>query len=136
MEELEPLKLSGVQEIVYEPLKVVIDRLEWYRGQGFDESALLRKTDNRKCCLGFAALVDGAIPLSIRGINAPHQIVDSNILARLRNGADAGMEKNGSSTELCYKMMATNDSKMEESDREQELIGLGKKVNIEFSFIN
>ena len=51
--------------------KLVIDRTRWLRGEGPEESALLRPTDNKMCCLGFDALRRGLTSDEIKGVEAP-----------------------------------------------------------------
>jgi len=60
-----------------EPL--VIKRSEWYRGNRTG-SALLRKQDGRKCCLGFECLLRGIPANRIEGRGLPIYIWDSDDL--------------------------------------------------------
>lgn len=50
--------------------ELVIDRQKWYRGQLYG-SKLLRKGDQRMCCLGFYALACGLKPDNIVEVSTP-----------------------------------------------------------------
>ena len=43
-------------------MKLVIDRATWLRGEGHEQSYLLRECDGKMCCLGFFALACGLHP--------------------------------------------------------------------------
>jgi len=36
-----------------QPMQFTVKRSEWYRGQGYTGSRLLREQDRKRCCLGF-----------------------------------------------------------------------------------
>ena len=54
--------------------KLVIDRQRWLRGEGVDESYLLRKHDCKMCCLGFYCLLLDLTPEEIVGKTTPAQL--------------------------------------------------------------
>ncbi len=55
-------------------MKFKIDRRKWLRGEGSEDSKLLRKSDGLMCCLGQVALQCG-IPIScIRERGAPDDV--------------------------------------------------------------
>ena len=113
-------------------LKVEIDRTTWLRGEGQDQSFLLRSSDGRKCCMGFAALAAGIDPedldcAAIHSIEADY-VPDSLAVFNIHNGFLPSE---------VYNVYRINDhTTMSSADRESELIKAGKKVGIEFSFVN
>lgn len=54
-----------------EKIKVYIDRSRWLRGEGPEDSRLLRSTDGKMCCLGFCLLELGKTEDEIRDVPAP-----------------------------------------------------------------
>jgi hypothetical protein len=52
-------------------LKFTVDRKRWLRGEGEQNSLLLRESDNKMCCLGFACLAAGHTEDEIRNVATP-----------------------------------------------------------------
>lgn len=52
-------------------MKLTIKRKEWLRGEGTERSYLVRKSDNRKCCLGILGIACGLSPDMLRGLVTP-----------------------------------------------------------------
>jgi hypothetical protein len=52
-------------------LKFTVDRKRWLRGEGERNSLLLRESDGKMCCLGFACLAAGHTESDIRGVATP-----------------------------------------------------------------
>lgn len=59
-----------MQTLKGELTKVVIKRSEWLRGEGSGRSYLIRKSDNKKCCVGFALEQAGYERNELLGIHA------------------------------------------------------------------
>lgn len=55
-------------------LKFTVWRERWLRGERSAQSFLLRSSDGRMCCLGFACLAAGYKESDIRDISAPRMI--------------------------------------------------------------
>lgn len=52
-------------------LKFTVDRKRWLRGEGEPRSRLLRSSDGKMCCLGFACLAAGHTEDEIRDVATP-----------------------------------------------------------------
>lgn len=52
--------------------RLVIDRSRWLRGEGGDDSYLLRAKDEKMCCLGFYGLACGFALDDLRSVGAPY----------------------------------------------------------------
>ena len=51
-----------------------INRKKWLRGEGDDDSRLLRSTDNKMCCLGFLGKACGISSACLSGRGMPNTI--------------------------------------------------------------
>jgi hypothetical protein len=131
-------------------LKVVVDRTKWLRGQGGVVSYLLAPPpsqvaipphlEGKMCCLGFACKVLDYTDDDIRGFKTlgdPHDVEPEHLRgAAGRLAARVGMKSHLIDSALS-SLYATNDSReLKDAAREAELIRLGAKINIEFTFIN
>lgn len=111
-------------------LRVVIDRRTWYRGKTAQNAYLLDGDTGEMCCMGFASLAAGLKPEQIRGKKSV------NVLG-LGDEDVPGLEYFTTSTETSSQVYATNDNpNLSDAEREDALIQLGKRCNIEFVFEN
>lgn len=55
-------------------LNVIVDRSRWLRGEGEKRSLLLRTTDDKMCCLGFACLAAGHTIEEISDMATPSEL--------------------------------------------------------------
>ncbi len=114
-------------------MTLTIDRKTWLRGEGTSASFLLRKSDGKKCCLGFYSLR--------KGFNKKF-IEDKKSLPQLPNP-----EKNF--PDFCVKgleipinsdfageLMGINDGILEESERESKITKLFKEIGVKVKFVN
>ena len=112
-------------------LNVVIDRQRWLRGEGNDSSYLLRRSDARMCCMGFACLADGATEDMITGQTTVHNLIRANEANEWRPTFKHGIANN------LFSLYATNDQQdLDAGERESRIIAYGREVDIEFSFVN
>lgn len=58
---------------------VVIEREKWIHGEGSSESYLLRHSDGKMCCLGFASLACGLMPEVIEKERAVMSLVRNGV---------------------------------------------------------
>lgn len=139
-------------------MKLTIERDKWLRGEGSDESCLLRTTDQKMCCLGFLACKLGYSEQDIANLESPVQVIsetqknlwpaemmrstfypneNSNILPDDHlNGVPIG---NGNVT---MNLMLENDleidekhSRHSEADRERKLKEIFASIGIEVEFV-
>lgn len=98
-----------------------INRSKWLRGEGNENSYLLRGDDGKMCCLGQVCEQEGVPGSELIGISEP-----------------AGLQKRKSSlpkwlfSEVAYEMMEENDTKA----REERLKKLAVKAGVEFLFVD
>jgi len=88
-------------------MKLVIDRKTWLRGEGVDNSYLLRGKDGRRCCLGFLASQCGILDEYLMRVEAPNQICDHEAYKKLPNFLFNEQQNENSS--VCCKLMIAND---------------------------
>lgn len=124
--------------------KLTIDRKEWLRGEGSDASSLLRKSDGKKCCLGFHALQLGYTEEQIGSLASPPNLVFRTREDRYNaDGAphsilvyrDSHVFRSGP-TPLCARLMMVNDEPdRPDAEREAELTTLFAEADIEVEFV-
>ena len=107
-------------------MKVKINRDTWLRGDDGSESFLLRRSDEKMCCLGFAAIECG-VPLSkIGGLHTPYS---------LEVGYSWPVQPTYDNREGYELLMNINDATgLTETEREAQLIEAGVGVGLEFEF--
>lgn len=106
-------------------MKVKINRDTWLRGQGGSESYLRRKSDEKMCCLGFAAFECG-VELS--------DIVDHRTPYDFEVGYNWPVPPTWNGGGYERLMNINDDLDLTEIERERKLIGAGKEVGLEFEF--
>jgi len=101
-------------------MKFKIDRRRWLRGEGAENSRLLRVSDGKMCCLGQVALQCGV---------REHEIAWQETPDGIRPGSKNGMPEWIRYTTIdCEEAMSINDSKRRKPElREKALIKLFKK---------
>jgi len=113
-------------------MKVRVDRQRWLRGDL--NSFLLRESDKKMCCLGFAALAAGATKDEINGLTSPANIptILPDLVTKDYDDSDYFDNK------IADQLMLVNDTESitNDSEREAKIIELGNEVGIQFEFIN
>lgn len=121
----------------YPLLKVTVDRRRWLRGEGSVASSLFDDYNKKMCCLGFATRACGCSIDKIRGQASPACVVigHTNTKESLARFLAAKSEvKNSGAT---GRMITINDDiKINDAEREDRLKKWGKKLNIQFTFVN
>lgn len=120
-------------------LKVVVDRKTWLHGEGDDQSFLRRTSDGKKCCLGFACLAVGLDEYVINDVQDPNSLrfkLPNNTLPEaLQELVGPAYCLDNSLT--CSDLMRINDQlDYDDTLREEDLVRLGKQVQLEFEFVN
>ena len=126
-------------------LNVVIDRKTWGRGK---ITLLRNRADGLQCCLGFACLAAGATEDEITGWGEVDYLVQRDYVKNERflervsgllrlDSADNTYYSNETHNDL----VRINDSmgrhgNITEEKREADIIELGKKADINFSFVD
>lgn len=123
--------------------KFVVKRSEWYRGKGWSYSALFRRSDGKKCCLGFCAIqLCEATEKQIEGLGSPHSTVNRcndplTWPAGFIVGAgtyDNPLFKTNSAL-VCNIISVNDDLYIDEPQRESELTKLFAQLNIDVEFV-
>jgi hypothetical protein len=127
-------------------MNLVIERSKWLRGEGWNESYLLRSADNKMCCLGFFGLACGLEPERIKDVASPEDIpigYDASHReewARFASEAEGlFFEYEGCSTlsETCMNLMDINDNQnLSEAIRERDLIDFFAEIGVEVVFVD
>jgi hypothetical protein len=117
-------------------MKLIIDRQKWLRGEGSQDSYLLRPTDGKMCCFGFYCLaISGKIEYLI-GNKSPEDIMDhipSDNWLLSKNSYDNGTHNSPD----CYRAMQYNDDgSISEDERESNIKHIFAKHDVEVEFIN
>ena len=125
-------------------LDVVIDRNEWGYGRGHGMGSLW-DIDNTKCCLGFACIAAGLTGKVIFQGGTPDELynfLDEEQREKLAGLIDIQYVEDEdmylhSDSDICEKLMSENDDEgIPKDKREENIIKLGKKAGINFSFVN
>lgn len=121
-------------------MKLVIERDKWLRGDqvALGGSYLLRKSDGKMCCLGFYCKAKGVAEKDIRGISTPsglYQLRDESLPELLELPDDiVDDEHRAKNNDICDELMDVNDRKMDEKEREKDIIRLFSKINVDVEF--
>lgn len=120
--------------------KFVVKKSQWLRGEGHYESFLLRDSDGKMCCLGFASLACGLDVNDIYNVPCPCD-VDNTSLNKYPNSffIENHINHHGytrfSNSDLISKIMATNDDEdLNDDERILKLIDKFAELEIEVSF--
>jgi len=109
----------------------VIKKSKWRRNIGQNNGLLLDPKTNKMCCLGFDAIRRGCKPRDIRNHGSPEEVNPEK--------ADFSGLVNRSrvNTEICRQLMRINDddSSIDNNERQERIIKLGRKAGIEFRFV-
>lgn len=112
--------------------KLTIKRSEWLRGEGGTESYLLRKADNKKCCLGFLALSCGFNEAQILDISSPEDTENKLLWPKsiLREELDKD-------SDITFTLVKLNDNEnLLESERELRLKEEFANIDIDVEFVD
>lgn len=119
--------------------QLIIDRKTWLRGEGSDNSKLLRVEDGKKCCLGsFATQLAGLTEDQIAGVATPDGIAIGNWGKLLEIGTRTVCGKSEPSprpSPVCISLMSQND-RQDDPDKEQKLTELFASIGVAVTFIN
>jgi hypothetical protein len=117
-------------------MKLTIDRSQWLRGEGSENSYLLRKKDDKMCCLGFFSLQCGFDYLEIRGIKSPISLHQSRWAEKTTEGSFL-FRNDGANSEALVQLMEINDTTNYPDDdiREAKIAALFSKHGVEVEFI-
>ena len=116
-----------------------IQRETWLRGEGIDDSYLLRKSDKKMCCLG-QILEQCGIPKSrLKGMKSPMNIKYKKIKKGTEFLLENGFDIHGRPTLIdsilnIEAMDINDDTGIDDGKREKELRGLfaAHKINLKF----
>lgn len=108
-------------------------RSKWYRGQGADDSCLLREADGMSCCLGFVGSQCGISDNDMQEVVAPCDIWDRG------NWPEWMKPKEGKENHSrdCMRAMQINDSEViRDADREAQLSAIFERNGDRVEFVD
>ncbi len=130
-------------------MKLIINRKSWLRGEGEEESFLLRETDCKMCCLGIYLEALGAPKSALTGRASPHHVETSGAWPVLQKAPWLFREPNDehevpSLSATCQSLMEDNDAlveffqdrELEEQSREESIRNHFKRVDVEVEFVD
>jgi hypothetical protein len=114
-----------------------VDRKTWLRGEGSDDSKLLRESDGKMCCLGFACLQLGNVKKdSLKDVQVPVRIPGKERDKLLSTPLEFLISADNESCDIRLEMMTFNDVKgLSYKQREKQLKKLFAAKNIQIKFI-
>ena len=121
-------------------MKLTIDRQKWLRGEGSEDSFLLRH-DGKMCCLGFYSLACGLKPENIEGMSTVDEAIDKNGLCQPNEVAWL-IDRNNSkrvfnSSAIANTLMCVNDDvEVRDARREDSIAEIFAEYGVEVEFIN
>lgn len=104
--------------------QVIVRRKTWYRGQGSDNSYLLR-ADGLMCCIGFLAKAFGVSNKSIRNVPTLGRV-------KLRPALTRFDQRHKLALDRAYNV--NDNASIDDAFREMELVRIGEGMDILFSF--
>lgn len=131
-------------------LKVTVKRSEWIRGEGADVSKLLTANSERMCCMGFACLSNGKITkdeirhnATVRSLasgtmgSAPPRIIEAGLQLFFEDDWKSGMGHFAHGESIAHSIYRVNDDPtITDKEREAMLKDLGRRLDIEFTFVD
>ena len=110
-------------------LEVTVKRSQWLRGEGGMASFLLRGSDGKMCCMGFAALAAGATPSDIVGRKTVNGKNTYTMTAQV-----PAIHATGDDLKALYD---NNDNTfLSQAKRETNITIEGLKIGIKFTFVD
>lgn len=103
--------------------QVIVKRSKWYRGKGSEDSYLLLR-GGKMCCIGFLARAFGCTRKDILLKNVIEYVPSQESWSLTH---DRTLSK-------CYDI--NDDDTITEAKRERELKALGKKMGVQFTFVD
>jgi hypothetical protein len=119
-----------------------VSRARWLRGEGSQNSRLLRPSDGKMCCLGFYGRACGIPSEQLENAGAPDELVgyyETTVKYRdfwpkwvLQEPEDLGYRMTAATTRA---MEVNDDDELGAVEREETLAELFKSVGVELVFV-
>lgn len=127
-----------------EPIKkVVVDEQKWLHGETSEDSFLLRASDRKMCCLGFACVQGGVEEGDLEQVEMPYMVsprpadkVPGNLLGRWVDLASRLNDTPNGREPLGWEMTKPVELVKDDEDRKKQLIKLFAEQGIELEFVN
>lgn len=112
-------------------MKLIIDRQRWLRGEGSNDSCLLRESDKKMCCLGFYCTAKGKSQEDILDLVTPGDFSNPH-----EEFPELITDEERANT-ICSALIRSNDDLyLEEKHRESKIQEEFKKLEVDVEFIN
>lgn len=116
--------------------KVIVERSKWLRGEGEENSKLLRTEDGKMCCLGFVCLAFGKTEDDIADSEAPSCLIGKDRHSQIGDGTPLIAEDRHEPGAIVSAMQINDSRYMDELDRELELKRLLRVVGVDLEFVD
>jgi hypothetical protein len=114
-------------------MELIIDRKIWLRGEGSDDSYLLRNSDNKQCCVGFLCEALGIDRETLKGKKVADRFEVPKWMTE-RWGPEKMIGECPLDIQVAYE---TNDStKLTEAEREARIAEIFARHDIQVKFID
>lgn len=114
-------------------MKLTIDRTKWLRGEGGEESFLLRGSDKKMCCLGFYGLACGISENMLLNNRNPYALKKAGVeFPQHSEWLFQNLPSGGYVSTDCGRLMEINDSLA----NEWEISEIFARNGVEVEFIN
>jgi hypothetical protein len=116
-------------------MKLIIDRERWLRGEGADESYLLRSRDSKMCCLGFFGLACNLTENQIINECMPNAFS----LSQVSWNQDWLFDQNNrrALSQETKSLLIINDTvNLNSDERERRIKEIFARHNVEVEFVN
>jgi len=116
-------------------VKVTVRRNKWLRGENYDVTRLLRPSDGKMCCLGFACLALGETEDSI--LDVSHPVTVSERHQRSVGNLTSFINNDWEHPKPVDEAMRINDLKdLDDKERETEITKLLAQVGLDMEFVD
>jgi len=113
-------------------MKLVIDRAKWLRGEGSGPSRLLRKSDHKRCCIGFLCSALGVPDAQMENVGGSQNIASCGLLPDWLSELPTPIHD----PDLFEAYHANDDESLSEEDRERSVATILAKHDVQVEFIN
>ncbi len=117
-------------------MKLVIDRTKWLHGEGAVASKLLRRQDKKQCCIGFLCSAYGVPDSAMEDVGGSQKL-SHKLPSWLKVESYIGENAEYHIKDDLFSAYEANDSqKLDEALREESIIAIFAKHDVEVEFIN
>lgn len=117
-------------------MELIIKRSKWLRGEGGENSFLLRESDGKMCCLGFYGKVIGISAYRLKGYRSPTDNKASYLEFKKRAPWLLHDRLHLTQSTACISLILNNDSKVLDANREELIALIFAENNVIVKFVD